>query len=82
MELQQIIEKIQNELSADPEVMVEADTELLMSGILESLATVTLIAWLEDEMKANIDPGLVTLENFETPSAIHRLCESAVAASS
>jgi len=79
MELHQIIEKIQNDLSADPDVVVAADTELLMSGIVESLATVTLIAWLEDEMKATIDPGLVTLENFATPTAIHLLCESVAA---
>jgi len=81
MNLQQIIDKIQNDLSSASETVISADTELLMSGIVESLAVVTLIAWLEDQMRTAIDPGLVTLENFETPTAIHALCESVAATS-
>ena len=76
MDIQSIIDKIQNDLSRAPEIAVDADTELLMSGIVESLSVVALIAWLEDEIKVTIDPGLITLENFETPSAIHALCKT------
>ncbi len=74
MDIQRIIDKIQNDLSSDPEGAVDADTELLMSGILESLSVVTLMAWLEDEMSLTIDPGLVTYENFENATAIQALC--------
>lgn len=80
MELQKIIDKIQADLSQDPDVEIADGTELLMSGLIESLAVVTLIAWLEDEMEAVIDPGLITLENFETPARIHALCADVLAA--
>lgn len=81
MNLQAIITKISADLSHDPDIEISADTELLMSGLVESLSVITLIAWLEDEMKTLIDPGLVTLENFETPAAINALCEQVQASS-
>ena len=80
MELQHIISKIQDDLTSDPDSTIDADTELLMSGIVESLSVVTLIAWLEDEMATSIDPGLVTYENFENAVAIHALCTQVLSA--
>lgn len=75
MELQPIIDKIRDDLCLEPDLEIEADTELLMSGAVDSLGVVSLLAWLEDEIGTPIDPGLVTLENFERPAAIHQLCQ-------
>jgi len=80
VDLASIIDKITNDLSVDQAVVVEAETELLMSGLIDSLGVVSLIAWLEDEMGTVIDPGLVTLENFESPRAIHETTQRVLAA--
>lgn len=81
MKLDAIIEKITSEFSLEPSAVIEAETELLMSGLVDSLGVVSLLAWLESEMGASIDPGLVTLENFERPNAIYGLCQEVLAAS-
>jgi len=81
VEVQAIVDKISNELSLEPDQLIDSDTELLMSGIIDSLGVVSLIAWLETEIDTAIDPGLVTLENFERPTAIHALCQQVVAGS-
>jgi len=75
VDVQSIIGKIQDDLSLDPDVEIGPETELLMSGLVDSLGVVSLIAWLEDEIGTVIDPGLVTLENFECPQAIQRITE-------
>ena len=80
MDLASIISKIRDDLSLDPDAEIEAETGLLMSGLIDSLGVVSLIAWLEDEIGTVIDPGLVTLENFECPRAIQQITEQVVAA--
>jgi len=80
VDLQPIVDKISADFSLDPDVQITGETELLMSGVIDSLGVVGLIAWLEDEIGTGIDPGLVTLENFERPSAIQALCEQVLAA--
>jgi len=63
------------EVRSVPGDPIVADTELLMSGIIDSLGALDLISWLEGEIGVSIDPGLLTFENFETPAAIAALCE-------
>jgi acyl carrier protein len=45
---------------------VDAETDLLLTGIVDSLGVVQIVGWLEDRLGISIDPGDVTLENFQT----------------
>ena len=45
---------------------VNPETDLLLTGIVDSLGVVQIVGWLEDRFGIAIDPGDVTLENFQT----------------
>ena len=70
MELSELMDKIGTELATDTSAQISADSELLMSGIIDSLGVINLVTWLEDQASVEIDPGDVVIENFETPTAI------------
>lgn len=42
----------------------DADTDLLGSGILDSLGMVQLIAFVENEFKIKVEPEEMVIENF------------------
>lgn len=60
---EQLIEFIQNAIATadDP---IEADTDLLLTGLVDSLGVILIVDWLEEQLDIDIDPGDVTLENF------------------
>lgn len=66
---------IANEISLDPSVEIGTDTELLVSGLVDSLGVVQIVAWLEDRIGTNIDPADVVFENFETSAKISDFAE-------
>lgn len=43
---------------------VEADTDLLLTGLVDSLGVVMIVEWIEQRLDTTIDPGDVVLENF------------------
>ena len=47
-------------------VDVESDTDLLLTGAVDSLGVIRITQWLEDETGIEVDPADVTLENFQT----------------
>lgn len=49
---------------------VESDTLLFSTGIVDSFALVTLMMQLEQETGVKINPGDVTLENFDSMERI------------
>ena len=59
----------------DPEALT-ATTPLMSSGILDSLATLKLITFLEQEFDVNIEPHEADEEHFETIDDIWRLVEA------
>lgn len=58
---------INSEVALSPEP-VELETDLLISGAVDSLGVVRVTQWLEDELGLDVDPIEVTLENFQTVS--------------
>jgi acyl carrier protein len=50
--------------------VVQADDELLLSGLIDSLGVVRLIAHIEEVLGVKVPPEEVTLENFQTVRAI------------
>jgi len=50
-------------LADDP---IDAETDLLLTGLVDSLGVVMIVGWIEAELGAAIDPADVVLENFQT----------------
>lgn len=51
---------------------VDAETPLFSSGALDSIAMISLIAFVEQELDIEIRADEVTLENFDTAERISR----------
>ena len=62
----ELIVLINTEITLDPSSPVGVDTDLLLTGLVDSLGVVQLVSWLEDRLGAEIDPVDVVLENFQT----------------
>lgn len=62
----EIVELINEELTLDPSVVVEADTDLLETETVDSLGVVEIVAWLEERLETKVAPADVTFENFGT----------------
>jgi acyl carrier protein len=56
-----------------PYVSVSEDSELIKSGILDSLSIIALVTALEDEFGIEIADDAVTAKNFSTVPEIMRL---------
>lgn len=48
------------------ETVVGVDTDLLLTGAVDSLGVIRITHWMEEQTGAVVDPGDVTLENFQT----------------
>jgi acyl carrier protein len=45
---------------------LSGDTDLLLSGAVDSLGVIRITQWMTDELGVDVDPSDVTLENFQT----------------
>lgn len=70
---------IQDEIVMD-EVDVDGDTDLLLSGAVDSLGVIRITHWMEEETGVSVDPGDVTLENFQTVSKMTAYLDARVSA--
>lgn len=65
----ELLTLVAEEISATGEP-VEPDTDLLLSGMVDSLGVVRIVHWLEERCGFAVDPADVTLEHFQTVAAI------------
>ena len=63
-----LIGYLKNDLNIDE--TIDAGTELFSSGLLDSVSMVGLITFIEERTGATIQPGDVTLDNFDTVERI------------
>ena len=63
--VQSLIEFISDEVAHDDDTIFE-DTDLLLTGQVDSLGVVIVVGWLEEQLDIRIDPLDVVLENFQT----------------
>ena len=54
----------------DHDESIQLDTDLLMTGLVDSLGVVMIVEWLERELAITIDPGDVVLEHFRSVAAM------------
>lgn len=64
-----LLDLLNHEISLDPDTPIELGTDLLLTGLVDSLGVVEVVAWIEDECGIEIDPVDIVLENFQTPQA-------------
>lgn len=65
-----LVHFVATEVSTDPDAELEADTDLVMSGLVDSLGVVMIVEWLERRLDIEIDPADVVIEHFTSVSAI------------
>ena len=70
---------IQDDL-LDPGTDLEAGTELLLSGMVDSLGVIQIVDFLEGEIGREIDPADVVLENFQSVDAMVAFASHSLAA--
>lgn len=68
MDLETAIERfiVDEIMLADSQTRIDPDESLISSGVLDSLALLRLIAFLEDQMGITVEDSEVIPENFET----------------
>lgn len=62
---------INTDVSVSPEP-IEVETDLLLTGAVDSLGVIRITQWMEDELGIEVDPSDVTLDNFQTVSRMMR----------
>ena len=58
------------EITLDPDAVFDAATDLLATGLVDSLGVIEVVDWLEARFGGEIDPGDVVLENFHSVQAM------------
>jgi acyl carrier protein len=49
---------------------LEPETDLVMTGFVDSLGVVLIVEWIESGLGIEIDPGDVVIEHFESVAAM------------
>ena len=49
---------------------IEPETDLVMTGYVDSLGIVLVVEWIETQLDIMIDPGDVVIEDFESVAAM------------
>jgi acyl carrier protein len=62
----ELLKMINAEISLDPSEEITLDTDLLLTGLVDSLGVVQVVAWIEDRLGMDVDPVDVVIENFQT----------------
>ena len=62
----ELLRMINTEISFDPSEEITTETDLLLTGLVDSLGVVQIVAWMEDRLGIEIEPVDVVLENFQT----------------
>lgn len=60
---------IASDVATGPEP-VEVDTDLVMTGLVDSLGVVLIVEWIERQLDIRIDPADVVIEHFESVAAM------------
>lgn len=71
---QKLVDYLKDTLNLDDSI--DAETELFSSGMLDSVAMMSVIGFVEETARIEVHPADVTLENFDTPQRIVQLAEN------
>ena len=71
-----ILHFIQTEVSLDQTFEIEGSTDLLLTGLVDSLGVLDIVGWIEENHSFEIDPADITLENFQTVDLMESYIDS------
>lgn len=60
----ELIEMITTEITFG--VAIDAETDLLLTDLVDSLGVVRIVSWIEERLDTEIDPGDVVIEHFQS----------------
>jgi acyl carrier protein len=66
---------VNDDVNLDPSVEIVGDTDLLLTGLVDSVGVIEIVGWLEDEVGVEVEPTEVVLANFQTVDAMIALVE-------
>ncbi len=72
----ELLALINEEISLDADMNVDRNTDLLLTGVVDSLGVVQIVDWMEQRTGADIDPSDVVIENFQTVALMLSYLES------
>lgn len=61
---------IEEQLLGGNQTKISEDDDLLMSGLIDSMGMMSLIAFIERQFEIKIPPQDMTIDNFQTVGAI------------
>lgn len=61
-----LLQLLNEEISLDSGQHIGNSTDLLLTGLVDSLGVIDVVAWLEDRLGVDIDPVDIVLEHFQT----------------
>lgn len=70
---------IQHDILNDPQQMISDDQDLLLSGLLDSLSVIRLVAWLEKQYNCAIPAEDVLVEHFGSLQQIQDYLQKRIA---
>lgn len=62
----ELLDFINSDVSLDPTTLIEGETDLLLTGLVDSVGIIEIVGWLEETAGLDIDPTDVVLKNFQT----------------
>ena len=74
---EQLLKFINAEISLLDEP-IEGDTDLLLTGAVDSLGVMSITRWIEDQLAFEIEATDITLDNFQTVEQTLRYCRGRV----
>jgi acyl carrier protein len=66
---------INNQVSLNPSTPVLGDTDLLLTGLVDSVGVFEIVSWLHQATGIDIDPIHIVIDNFRTVDQIVALVE-------
>ncbi|MGA1440903.1 MAG: acyl carrier protein [Ilumatobacteraceae bacterium] len=64
-----LVRFIADEVATAPDP-IEVGTDLVMTGLVDSLGVVLIVEWIERQLGIRIDPADVVIEHFESVAAM------------
>ena len=75
---EKVVEFLVEEVDLDADELI-AETSLFNSGLIDSVAVLSTVQFIEETFDFELEPEQVTLENFDSVTAIVALVQSQLA---
>ncbi len=62
----ELLTMVNDKVSLDPSEPILADTDLLLTGQVDSLGVMTIVDWLERRADVRIEPADIIIDHFQT----------------